>query len=646
MALSPSRPLLLGCALALAGCSDDGTGTGAATDSSSTSLSTVGSTGNATNTTQPTTSTTQAGTEGSGGVTSGTTGNVDPTASSTSMGTVSDGTTTSTTNTSDSTSTTGDASSTGSSSDGGSTGPPPCPKDTLVCEGNTAKVCDGMGGFSSETPCPKVCDEMLGGCVECIPGSHQCNGQVSQVCNNDGKGWTDEETCDGLQGIMCDPNGGQCAGACANLGSSYIGCDYYPVVTQQYDPYANNSNPYAVAVANTTMSSATVTVTQGANQITQTDVPANSVKVIPLPWVNSLVLGTGPSVLVPDGAYRLRSTQPVTVYQFNPLNASVTNDASLMLPVNTWSGNYLVAAWQHWTQVNLPGWYSITASKDNTTVTLTPPKGGQPTQAGAGVDAQGKGVVVLNEGDVLQVITAAGGDHTGTIVKADKPIQVLGGHDCTQVPIGITACDHLEESMFPIEALAKEYIVVPPVQVPNDTKEKAVVVRIVASEDATTLTFDPDQPVNKFLAKAGDFLEIPTTIAKFKVVADKKILVAEYMVGQDGGYGTSDPAMLVAVPTEQFRTSYLFYAQTAWSANYVDIIAPAGAAVQVDGAPVGAFAPIGNSGFSLGHVKLSNAGNGSHTVTSDKKVGISVYGVLNYGSYWYPGGLDLDLIPQ
>ena len=71
MALSPTRPLLLGCALALAGCADDGTATGTATDSSSTSLSTVGSTGNATNTTQPTTSTTQSTTEGSGGVTSG-----------------------------------------------------------------------------------------------------------------------------------------------------------------------------------------------------------------------------------------------------------------------------------------------------------------------------------------------------------------------------------------------------------------------------------------------------------------------------------------------------------------------------------------------------------------------------------------------
>jgi hypothetical protein len=45
-------------------------------------------------------------------------------------------------------------------------------------------------------------------------------------------------------------------------------------------------------------------------------------------------------------------------------------------------------------------------------------------------------------------------------------------------------------------------------------------------------------------------------------------------------------------------------------------------------------------------VKLSNAGDGNHTVNSDQKVGISVYGVLNYGSYWYPGGLDLNVIPQ
>ena len=199
--------------------------------------------------------------------------------------------------------------------------------------------------------------------------------------------------------------------------------------------------------------------------------------------------------------------------------------------------------------------------------------------------------------------------------------------------------------MFPIEALATEYIVVPPVLVPNDQLEKAQVVRVIAADDNTTLTFEPDQPVNKTLANAGDFVEIVSTTAKFKVSSDKKILVAQYMVGQSAGFGTSDPAMLVAVATEQYRTDYLFHAPTGWSANYVDIIAPDGAVVTVDDADVNTFAPSGATGFSLAHVKLSNNGNGNHTVSSDKKVGISVYGVLNYGSYWYSGGLDLKLIP-
>jgi hypothetical protein len=500
-----------------------------------------------------------------------------------------------------------------------------------------------VGGYKSETPCMNLCIEPLG-CVACEPGTAKCEGNQVQICDDQGMGYVAGDTCDPLLGLACDANMGACAGACANLGLSYIGCEYYPVVTQQLDAYVGPNNPYAVAVANTTANTATVTIHRGANQVLQQMVPANSVGVIQLPWVTELSNGTGPSKVVVDGAYRLRSTQPVTVYQFNPLKADVTNDASLMLPVNTWTGNYLTAAWPYWAAY--PGFLSITAKEDNTKVTVKAPKGGTPTQAGGGIDAQGNGVVTLGEGDVLQITVANGGDPTGSIVTADKPVQVLGGHDCTQVPIGTVACDHLEESMFPIEALAKEYIVVPPVQVPNDQLEKALVVRIVASEDNTTLTFDPDQPVAKNLAKAGDFVELSKTTAKFVVKADKKILVAEYMVGQGANFGTSDPAMVIAVPSEQFRTNYLFYAQTQWQANYVDIIAPAGAAVQVDGVNVPNFTAIGNSGFSLAHVKLSNAGDGSHKVSADKKVGISVYGVVNYGSYWYPGGLDLDVIPQ
>ncbi|MFZ6178930.1 IgGFc-binding protein [Nannocystis pusilla] len=630
----------------LAGCGDDGTGNVTATVSISTNPSTTQDTGDTQDptgsTAAPTTSTSEAsGVSDSSDTTTSTTS---PVTSSTTDG---PGTSTSTTDPSGTSTSTTDPSGTSTSTTDdtttSTTGPLPCAEDTLQCDGNVEKICDGMGGFKSETPCPEVCAEPLG-CVACEPGTNKCEGDQVMVCNDQGE-WVAGDSCDPLLGLACDANFGQCVGACANLGTSYIGCEYYPTVTQQLDVYVGPGNPYAVAVANTTANAATVTVHRGPNQVAQQMVAANSVAVITLPWVTQLTGGTGPTVKVTDGAYRLRSTQPVTVYQFNPLNADVTNDASLLLPVNTWTGNYLAAAWTHWNPY--PGFIAITAHQDGTVVNVKAPKNGVPTQAGGGIDAQGNGNnITLDDGDVLQITSANGGDPTGTIVTANKPIQVIGGHDCTQVPIGTVACDHLEESMFPIEALAKKYIVAPPVQVPNNALEKAVIVRVVASEDNTTLTFTPDQPGNKVLAKAGDFVQLAQSTNKYVVEADKKILVTEYMVGQGANFGTSDPAMLVAVPSEQFRSSYLFYAQTAWSANFVDIIAPNNSMVQVDGAAVNNFAAIGASGYSLAHVKLSNAGNGSHTVTSNNKVGISVYGVIDYGSYWYPGGLDLDVIPQ
>ena len=63
--------------------------------------------------------------------------------------------------------------------------------------------------------------------------------------------------------------------------------------------------------------------------------------------------------MLADGAYRLRTTRPVTVYQYSPLQYSdgsgfgfsYTNDASVLLPTNAWTGNYRVVSRNHW---NLP----------------------------------------------------------------------------------------------------------------------------------------------------------------------------------------------------------------------------------------------------------------------------------------------------
>lgn len=557
----------------------------------------------------------------------------------------------------------------------GGTGGTPCAAGTIECAGTVQKVCDGNGGYTT-TDCGttgQVCVPALG-CLACTPGAGSCNGDLGTYCLNDGSGFA-TESCDPVQGTTCNAQTGHCDGACGptSLGKSYIGCDYYPTVTANL---VSTKFHFAVAVSNTTASSAAVTVTQGANTLSTVMVAANSVQVIQLPWQNTL---KGPvaaangapvafpaSVKVAQGAYRLRSTQPVVVYQFNPIEytnggnctldqtaCSFSNDASLLLPANAWTGTYRVAARHHFYTAS--GFYAVTASQDNTTVTVAAAPGGGGVKAGiAGITTSGNGTVVLNAGDVIEVVTSGNeakannpDDVTGTLVTADKPVQVIGGHQCTYIPDATGYCDHLEESMFPYESLANDYIVAAPLIPTGGSTPKVEMVRIVATQPNTTLTYDPPQAgAPAAIAAAGAWVELASSAKDFQISANQPIMVVQYMEGQDAGGNSGDPAMALAVATSQFRKSYLFHAPTNYETSYVNIIAPTGTPVNLDGAAVAGFTPIGGTGFSIARKSLSNAGTGNHTADSAAGFGISVYGYGQYTSYWYPGGSDLTVLHQ
>jgi len=219
-----------------------------------------------------------------------------------------------------------------------------CTADETHCEGNVFQRCKD-GKFVDTQTCPQACSEGIG-CTMCEVGAATCSGDTATVCNDSGTGFVDV-FCDPVQGMSCDPNAvGGCVGACApkSIGTSYIGCDYFPTVTgnttgTQFD--------FAVAIANTTTSQASVTIDGGALGAPQVvTVPPSSVVVKTLPWQIALKLcnqpftdGCGPgtvqtAALAQKGAYHLRSTVPVTVYQFNPLeygngsDFSYSNDAS------------------------------------------------------------------------------------------------------------------------------------------------------------------------------------------------------------------------------------------------------------------------------------------------------------------------------
>ncbi len=544
----------------------------------------------------------------------------------------------------------------------GSERPPiPCTDGAQQCMGNELQVCTN-GKFTNSQSCPSACDDHLG-CVLCKPGTGTCMGEVSHACNDDGQGYTDI-TCDPLEGETCG-SAGVCEGACSPqaLGQTYLGCDYYPTVTgnpveQSYD--------FAVVVSNTTSTDATITIDGGALMAPDTfTAPAGKAIQHNLPWVPSLKLCLNTDVglctasahqgdvMAPKGAYHLRSTQPVTVYQFNPIEYtksgangnSYSNDASLLFPTTAWRTDHYVATWNNTGNVH-PSLLAVTAMYDGTTVTINAKSATMADMGAPAFPANTPTPVMLNAGDVIQIGTAAG-DLTGSRVQSDKPVQVIGAHYCADVPDGAGYCDHLEEVMLPLDAMGANYVVNAPAvtTIPNGKVEE---IRIVATEANTSLTYDPPQTgAPTTIANPGDFISIMENAQSFKVSANHKILVAQFMEGSTVAGGTGDPSMALAVPIEQFRTQYLFLAPTTYETNYVDVTAPVGANITLDGTPLTNWTAIGTSGWQLARVVGLTAGptgDGEHSITGDMGFGISVYGYGMDTSYWYPGGLDLHQV--
>jgi hypothetical protein len=573
-----------------------------------------------------------------------------------------------------------------------------CTEDTVQCDGTVAKVCNGEGGFKRSTDCSKEGRACMNsrlsatgkpialGCVACTPGVASCVDGKATLCREDGSG-VDAFDCDPMQGMVCDADG--CKGACAppEVTASYIGCDYYPTVT--LNPVWSGFD-FAVAVANASDRPAHVFVTRGETLIRELTVAVNALEVVKLDWIALLKGGDqnacqvppepGDSRVVQDGAYRVRSDRPITVYQFSPLQyeigkggsipaecpvgtmcpggivpecLSYTNDASLLLPATTLTGDYIVMSWP--SRGNTASFFAVTATQDGTKVTL---KGRGKFRPGGGVTREGTGEVALDRGDVLEVVASHGSDAedaSGSIVRADKPVQVIGGHSCANVPDPMTpACDHLEQGLFPTQILGDDYIVSYPAAVAS---QSPYVMRIAAVEANTKVEFEPnvhaaitlgpnDPP---FELTVGEYVRETSTekmSQDVRVKATKPILVAQYMLGQAAvPSGSGDPSMTLVVPVAQYRRSYTFTASTTYDSNFINVIAPIGVAITLDGALLTADAKdVGETDFHVLRAKLPAEGSGVHRIEADAPFGLVVYGYGRYTSYMYPGGLDLDRI--
>ena len=539
----------------------------------------------------------------------------------------------------------------------------------------------------------KVRGALVGGAMVAAALVVACDSATNRHGGGGASGGTGGGASGGTGGGGGSGSGDPVTCADAALQKSYVGCDYWPTVT----PNAVSSDfDFAVVVANTATSDAMVTIT-GPSGFSQTStVTAGQLTKIFLPWVAALKgadnnCGTpadlSASVMVQGGAFHLVSSVPVVVYQFNALEYgpqggppgkdwsscmqtaaacgngvscfSYSNDASLLLPSTALTGNYRVTAFH--SDYGHGEVVTITGLQNGTTVSVKLAAASK-ILSGAGVAALAGGATgtyMVNQGDVLELVSAdsailGGGsnvDPSGTLIKADQPIQVISGDFCTDNPANTFACDHLEESVFPAETLGKHYLVSAPPGPQGNVVGHTV--RFVGNVDGTNLTFNPAVSGAPATLNAGQMVEIAATTTDFEVTGDHEFAVETVMQGGsivDPGTATSmqrgDPSESLFFAVEQYRSGYLFLAPSDYDVSYVMIVAPTTAKLVLDGAAVAVTpTPIGSSTYGTFRVPItSGTSSGAHTLTSDVPMGIQVLGYGQYTSYQYPGGGNLSLI--
>jgi IgGFc binding protein len=575
-----------------------------------------------------------------------------------------------------------------SNNDLNSHGPQNCsPGDTRTCVGPGAcpggQQCGANGQWSP-------CDCGAGGTGGNAGGSGGIGG-ASGNSGSDGTAGKDggldaQAGAAGQGGVGGTGNPTTCAQAAS--AKSYLGCDFYPTVV------ANNVwsiFDYAVIVANAGAATASVTVTGNGVQQSVT-VPPNGVRTIYLPWVPALkgpdtnecgtVVPLAASVLQPKGAYHLVSSAPVAVYQFNALEYqpsggpsgkdwsscpgsqvcstdgmaigcfSYSNDASLLLPTTALTGDYRVTGETWTTTSGMTTYFAVTATADGTSVQVHLSQTGQ-VVAGGGVTATPAGGVLnlsLDQGDVAEVVAPAGTDLSGSLVHANKPVQVISGVPCIGIPSDGTSCDHIEESVLPAETLGKHYFVAPPTGPLGDAP--GYVVRFYGNVDGTTLSYPSGAPPSApTTLSAGQVVDLGQITQAFEVTGNHAFAISTFMLGgaivdpnAATGAAEGDPSQSQAVPVEQYRSKYVFLAPSDYDLSYADVIAPSSAHVTLDGSPLtGANSSIG-SGYLVVRAKLGAGVSGAHVLTSDVPVGLQVLGYGQYTSYQYPGGLNLTPI--
>lgn len=376
------------------------------------------------------------------------------------------------------------------------------------------------------------------------------------------------------------------------LNSTNAGTEFYISVPPAYATFLLPTDGWSLYIACGTKTQVTVeNEAAGTKRQFQTK-PNDCIRVVlsgneAQAYVNST---GGPNGHPPEQIYtgaglRITSKAPIVVYL--SVKIAYTSDALLAIPTSGWGREYVVNTYQahNWTMPgsNLASMCTIMAAYDQTRVFFTLVGNGI-TQTMGGMRIGQTKQFLMNKGDVVAIASSVivGSTLAGSRIVASKPVGVISGVQCADVPSDRPWCDHILEMELPVNTWGTTYHMTR-----NFNRNAGPFFQLFAKEPNTNvfvnganIAYLGTKPQTT-VADWGEYNQYGTNWfganGNFVVSADKPISLTMFNQGQSLDNVVNDPYQIVYSPMEQYQKQVIFSTPgvgdgAGFSQNYVNVV--------------------------------------------------------------------------
>ena len=299
----------------------------------------------------------------------------------------------------------------------------------------------------------------------------------------------------------------------------------------------------------------------------------------------------------------------------------------------------------------------LVGNKNNTTVTVVPtqtvtvPVDIQ-TNSGSKTVAAGSSFTFTIHRMQTFLIGVPVLDISGTSIISDKPLTVVSGHECGNVPL-ICCCQHITEQIPPTVTWGTKFFLTP-----YFGHSIGPYFKVVASENQTTLILTCT--LNNSLSSNTTYLELAGDVVTFEslssssycyIESDKPILVTQ--LGPGGGKNINylgDPVISVIPPLKQHQKSITLLVPSFSSITmlYVNIASTKKGPVLLDGQSISVtwnnIYNNGNNTVGYGaQIQFNYSSTSvSYTISMQSKFSALVYGFGSHEGFSYSAGVNLN----